>query len=323
MKKIICILPFLLLLLGACKNKKTSLTDEDKVTIEDFIEFFPEVELPVRVADTTLARKPADSTTIGYKIFTQFVPDTLIGRDFAKFGKPKLIPMGRLKEKGKETYLFVKAVAGNKKAGYLLCFSDDNTFLAGMQLVSTGFNDYNNAYGLLDKKFQITTYREKKQGANFNFKRNVYIYNSSANEFSLIFTEPNEEIIENVINPIDTLAAKHKFAGDYVRNKTNLISMRDGKSPAEIQFFVHFEKSDGCKGELKGTARFVSANTAVYVESGNPCELQFSFSKSQVTMKETGGCGSWRDIKCFFEGSFPKKKTEKQPDNRKKKTGGA
>ncbi len=318
MKKYLFFLP-LLLLLGACKNKKTSLTDDDKVTISDFIEFFPEINTPVRIADTSLLKKTADSALIGYKIFTQFVPDSLLSRDFGKEAHPKLYPLGRVKEKGKEDYLFVKAMGTNKRAAYLLCFSDDHKFLQGMPLVRTGFDNSTSAYGLLDKKFQITTYRERKQGNDYTFKRNVYFFNNTANEFTLIVTEPNEEIIQKIINPIDTLPAKHKYAGDYVKDKRNFISVRDEKSTAWIQFFVHFEKADGCKGELKGAARLVNATTAVYKESGNPCELQFTFGKNVVTIKETGGCGTWRDIKCFFEGSFPKKKTVKPEAGRKKK----
>jgi hypothetical protein len=36
-------------------------------------------------------------------------------------------------------------------------------------------------------------------------------------------------------------------------------------------------------------------------------------------MKEVEGCGSYRDIKCFFEGSFPKKKEVKPKAPKKKK----
>jgi hypothetical protein len=92
-------------------------------------------------------------------------------------------------------------------------------------------------------------------------------------------------------------------------NKRNIISVRDGKNPSEIQFFVHFEKMNGeCTGELKGSARFISKTVAQYAKGDNPCVLELSFTASRVTMKEKGGCGSYRDIKCFFEGSFYKKK---------------
>lgn len=307
MKKYLFWLP-LLLLIVACKGKKTSLEDEESVTIEEFIEFFPESPLPIRIADTTLVKKSTDSLQIGYKIFTQFIPDSLLQKDFGKGVTPRLFPLGRTQEKGKEIYLFLKATTGAKRVAYLACFSKKQEFLQMMPLVKTGFDTYSSAYGMLDRKFQITTYYEKKRADNStSFKRNVYIFNSGANEFTLILTEPNEEIIENVINPIDTLPAKNKFSGDYVKDKKNFIAVRDGRRANEALIFVHFEKGD-CHGELKGTARFTSASVAIFQESGNPCSLELNFNSNRVLMKETGGCGSYRDFKCFFEGSYPKKK---------------
>lgn len=311
MKKYLFWLPVCLLLFSACKNKKVSLTDGEEVKVTDFIEFFPEATLPFRIADTTLLQKTTDSLLIGNTIFHKFIPDSVLTMDFGKSTKPKLYAMGRAKEKGKETYLFFKAVLASKRVGYLACFNEDDQFLRAMPLVRTGGN-YTSSYGVLDKKFQITTYHETRHRDDLTFKRNVYFYNNTTSEFTLILTEPNEEIIQNVINPIDTLAAKHKLAGEYVKDKRNFISIRDGKNASEILFFVHFEKNNGdCKGELKGTARLISAKTAQYQESGNPCALEFTFSSNRVVMKETGGCGSWRDIKCFFEGSYPKKKQAK------------
>lgn len=322
MKKFLFFLPVLLLLAGACKEKKTSLKDDDKVEIGDFIEFFPETALPFRMDDTSLVKKTTDSALIGMKIFKQFIPDSVVKKDFSNLTALKLYSLARYKDKDKETYLFVKATAGSKRACYLVVFSNDNKYLNTMPLVKEGFDNSTSSYGLLDKKLQILTYRERKQGGVIStFKRNVYFYNSAANEFTLLMTEPNEEIIQDVINPIDTLKTSHKLAGDYVQNKKNFISFRDSKRPNELSFFVHFEKDKGeCKGELKGVARLVNNNLAVYQEGGNPCELQFSFKGNTVTMKETGGCGSWRDIKCFFEGSYTRKKVAKpatQPAKKK------
>ncbi|WEK38087.1 MAG: hypothetical protein P0Y53_11315 [Candidatus Pseudobacter hemicellulosilyticus] len=320
MKNYLLLLLLTLPLFFACKEKKTSMKDDEVVTVTDFIEFFPEVGLTFQLADTTLRQKTTDSLLIGNKTFHQFIPDSLLKKDFGATARPKLYALGRVKEKDRETYLFFKAVAGSKRVGYLVCFSEKEQFLQGMPLVRDGFDSQASAYGQLDKKFQITTYRDKKQAGQLSFKRNVYFYNNTANEFTLIFTEPNEEIIANVINPIDTLAAKHKFAGEYVKDKRNFVSVRDGKSASEVLVFVHFEKNGGeCKGELKGMARFVSNNVAVYQESGNPCSLQLSFSKTAVSLKETGGCGSYRDIRCFFEGSYPRKKAPKPESGGKKK----
>ena len=320
MNKFLVFLLFTLLLVN-CKSKKTSLQDEeDSVEVTDFIDFFPETALPVRIGDTTLNRKTSDSLLIGYKIFTQFIPDSILAKDFGKGIKPKLYPLGKTMEKGKEIYLFIKAVSGAKRVGYLACFNQDEEYLAALPIVRVGFDRSTSAYGLLDNKFQITTYRERKAGTEFHFKRNVYIFNNSAGSFTLIMTEPNEEIIENIINPIDTFQLKHKFSGDYVKDKRNFISVRDGKKANELLFFVHFEKDNGnCVGELKGTIRVISKTLAQYQEPGNPCALEFNFATSSLSLVETGGCGSYRDIKCFFEGRYPKKPVPKTPVTPKKK----
>jgi hypothetical protein len=230
-------------------------------------------------------------------------------KDFGKT-KPKIYSLGRAKEKGKETYLFAKAVQGTKRVGYLVTFDKKDNYLNTLPIVKTGMGNLNKTFGSLDKKYQITTYREGKNKSGDNtFKRNVYIYNSASNDFTLILTEPNEDIMEDVINPIDTLSQKNKLTGDYISNKKNFISFRDGKSQNEILFFTHFEKSKGeCVGELKGAARFVSSKVARYKENGNPCTIEFTFNPSSVVMKEIEGCGSYRDIKCFFDATFPKKK---------------
>lgn len=314
MKKIL-----LLLLLFACKNKQTSLQDDSTVTVSDFIEFFPEVSLPFTVYDTTLTRKVNDSMLIGQKNFTKFIPDTIYRKEFGK-STPKLYAMGRAVEKKKEKYLFIKAISGSKRVAYLVVFSKDEKFLRAMPLVRSGFDRTVSAHGLLDNKFQITTYRESKRTADeVRYKRNVYFYDRNSDQFTLIVTEPNEDIIQDVINPIDTLPAKHKYAGDYVVDKRNFVSIRDGKNASEIQFFVHFEKMKGeCNGELKGQARMISNTVAQYAPGGNPCVLLLTFSGNKVTLKEKGPCGSYRDIKCFFEGSYTKKKNKKSEIKNKK-----
>jgi len=310
---VLCVLAWIAM--GCKDKKKTSLTGEEPVEVADFIEFFPEANLPVLIADTTLSRKISDSLLIAYSVFTQFVPDSVLKKDFNKL-KPKIYPLGRVKEKGRETYLFVKAIQGTKRLAYLVTFDNNDKYLNTLRLLRSG-EDYSKVFGSLDKKFQITTYRERKNATgDITFKRNVYIYNNASNDFTLILTEPNDEIMEDVLNPIDTLSQKNKYTGDYPANKKNFISFRDGKNSSEILFFTHFEKNKGeCVGEIKGAARFISSKKAVYKEAGNPCTLEFTFTTSSVYMKEVEGCGSFRDIRCFFEGTYPKKKNKPAKKN--------
>ena len=282
----------------------------------DFIEYFPEIDLPYHVADSTLLRTQKDS--IRYPIVTRFLPDSIFFRDFKT--PPSIYPLARAVEKGKETYLFAKAVSGNKRVVYLICFDKNDNFLNAMPLIRSATDKNEISAAILDKKFQITTYRERKNASgDISYKRNVYIYNSGGNVFNLILTEPNEEMIEATINPIDTFPRKNKLSGDYIKNAENILSIRDGRNANELTFFVHFEKDKGkCVGELKGVARLVSATVAQYKVNGNPCALEFTFGANFITMKETGGCGSYRDIKCFFEESFPRKKPAKAKPARKK-----
>jgi len=320
MKKYLGILLFVVF--ASCKDKKASLQDEASVEVTDFIEFFPQAATPFRVADTNLSKKISDSLLIPVAVFSKFIPDSLLQKDFGKSAKVKLYPLARVKEKGKgkETYLFIKAESGSKRAGYLAVFDKDETFTDMVQFVRSGFDRSTSSYGLLDSKFQITTYREEKRPGNeLKFKRNVYIFNAAANVLTLIVTEPNEEMIENVINPIDTLPKKNKLSGDYVKDKNNFVSIRDGRNPTEYRIFIHFEKNKReCVGELKGRARMVSKTMARFEEPGNPCSLELVFGATTVTMKEVGGCGTYRDIKCFFEGTYPRKKEVKPKTATKK-----
>ena len=66
-----------------CKNKHASLAGQEHVDMKDFIEAFPKITLPYRVADTNLA-KISDTTTISHAVFSEFVPDTVLVNAFGK-----------------------------------------------------------------------------------------------------------------------------------------------------------------------------------------------------------------------------------------------
>src|SRR5215212_4120072 len=92
-----CLVIVLALVMSACKSKKPSLSGEDPVEVGDFIDFFPESKLPYRFSDSTLLKKDTDSLLISHKVFTQFIPDSILARAFGKNTKLKVYPMARIK----------------------------------------------------------------------------------------------------------------------------------------------------------------------------------------------------------------------------------
>jgi hypothetical protein len=299
-------------LLFSCKSKKTSLAGNDEqVDTHDFVGFFQPLKLPYEVGDTLLRRKEAETSLIDGTLFSRFVPDSVLTRYFNKELRIKLYAIGKVSVPDHETYLFVKASAPGRKALFILCFDKKDNFAAARPVLYSD-NEFNST-GLasLDAKYTLTvTHQRKGPDGEILYKKDAYVFND-AGVFTLIMTESNEAATRTppIYNPIDTASHKHKYTGDYSQDKRNIISVRDGKDPSRILFFVHFEKDNGdCKGELKGVARFISPTVARYTSNGDPCMIEFTFSPTGVAMKELGGCGNHRDIKCFFEGEFMKRK---------------
>ena len=65
-----------IILFVACKHKPVSLSGDEPVNADAFFAAFTKVSLPYYVADTNL-EKLADTTVIGYKVISQFIPDTI------------------------------------------------------------------------------------------------------------------------------------------------------------------------------------------------------------------------------------------------------
>lgn len=303
-----------LLVFAACKSKRTTLTDDETVTPAEFIEFFPEMKLPYSVADSSLSKKNNDSSIIGNKIVTQMIGDSVLRKQFGANAKPKIYPIGRVPVKKRETYVFIKAVTPTKKAVYLLTFDKNDSFKTALPLLVQDADPQTMQSAGMDSKYTISITRQRKKAdGTSTYRKDAYIYNDIG-VYTLILTESNEEAstAEEIVNPLDTAARKNKFSGDYIKDKRNMVAVRDGKSATQIRFFVHFEKDKGtCRGELRGEATFVKPDIAVYRESGDPCVLQFTFTANAVSMLEVEGCGNYRDIKCFFEDSLPRKKEAK------------
>jgi len=313
MNKYLLVIVFALLLFS-CKNKKVSLAENDEeVDIPGFLELVRPLKLPYLVTDTIFRHKEPETAVINTKLFTRLVPDTILTRWFGKEGKPHLYAVGKIKVPKQETYLFVKGTTKDRRILYIICFDKKNRFTAARPILYSDNEPGITGQASMDSKYTLTVSHQRKgSDGQVLYKKDAYIF-SEESGFVLILTESNEtrSKIPPVFNPIDTLPRKHKFSGDYAQDRRNIVSIRDGKDPSRFLFFVHFEKDDGtCNGELKGEAKFGAAGIARYKSYSDPCAIEFSFSAGGVTLKEQGGCGVHRDIKCFFEGYFERRSKE-------------
>jgi hypothetical protein len=320
MKKclLLTVLSLLFLFFYSCKSKKVSLAvNDDKVNIADFLEYFQQLKLPYGVTDTILRRKEPETAVINYSLFTRLIPDSILFHLFGKTVHPHLYAMGKIKVPDAESYLFVKATTKDRRAMYMLCFDKKDHFAAARPVLYSDESDVRGGVSGrmdMDARYTLTLLHQRKAAdGQVVYHKDAYVFNEDTG-LLLILTESNEakNKIPPVYDPIDTLSRKHKFSGDYAQDKRNLIAIRDGKDPSRFLFFIHFEKDEGtCNGELKGEAKFVSPGVARYRSYSDPCTLEFSFGPDGVSIKETGGCGVHRDIKCFFEGYYERRKTAK------------
>ncbi len=316
--RIIFLLALASVLLPGCKSKKKpSLAGEDPVEISDFIAFFPEKKPAFQFGDSALLRKERDSLLISYKVFTQFVPDSLLRKTFGKNVKPKLYPMARIK--GDATYLFTKAVSADKRIAFVLALDKKDQYIDALPVLQVDLSPATQQTVSFDKGYSITRTVIRKN-ADGSLSEGKDVYGLSDGKFSLIMTDALDDKITELINPIDTFSRKQRYTADYGSGKLNLVSVRDGRKKDRITFFVHFDKNNGaCTGELKGEAIIRTPNVAEYREGGDPCVLRFTFTPSSVTLKEVEGCGVHRGLRCSFDGTFPRKKDPPKPAIKKTK----
>lgn len=308
-----------MIFLLACKHKKkVTLSGDEPVIVSDFIEFFQPFGLPFQYADTALARTEKDSLLVGYKIFNQFVPDSVLGKIYGKGARPRIYALGKLPVAKAETYLLVKTVHNEKRALLVLAFDKKDKYLASFTALRPDMSAATTQSLSVDRRYTFTkTVFRRNPDASFSEGKDVYVLNESARQFTLIMTDALEDRPTELINPIDTLLRKHKWSADYARDKMNLVSIRDGRRPDRLSFFIHFEKDNGaCTGELKGEAFIRGNNRAEYRVDGDPCKLIFLFNSGSVTLKEQEGCGAHRGLKCSFNATYPRKK-EAKPTGKK------
>ena len=97
---------FCLVLLFSCGEKKTDLTGNTPLKINDFNKAFKLATLPVTITDTNLT-KFTDTVQIGHKALVQFIPDSIVEQIIAdKDKKAVLHPILKI-EKEEEYYLLL------------------------------------------------------------------------------------------------------------------------------------------------------------------------------------------------------------------------
>lgn len=316
----VCLTAFVLLLASCKGDKKVKTQADDDITLKEFVGFFPVATFPYTINDTVLNRKEKDSLKISLVAFKTFVPDSVFSRYFGTKGKTKLFPLVKGKDSDENIFLFIKSVAAGKKA-YVFCFTKDLKYINSKEIAETDKEPSYRRYCEVNKNmnFKIVT-ETKRPGEQSDIKEDNFFLDNSG-QFRTAVVLSNKDLSDEIpVNPIDTLPRKNKYSADYAQDKKNIVSVRDGANPKNCLFFIHFSRNDGeCTGELKGKAEFIAPNRARFTDKTGPCGIEFTFTTTSVNIKETGGCGNYRGITCFFEGTYAKKKEPVKPKEKKKK----
>lgn len=299
-----------LIVAGCAEKKKILLSGEEPVTPSDFISFFEPLSKPITLADSLLTKKYADSLSISIPILRGVLPDSVLQPFINKKEKPSFHAIGKIEVPDAEKYVLIHYASRSKRLVWVLVFDKELLFQSATSFFYPLPEKGIQQSLLIDRKFLFSVLQLRKNAdASFSEGKSVYVYNEAAKQFTLIMTEALEDKVEELINPIDTLPATRKYTADYTQGKMNLVSIRDGRKPDRLTFFIHFEKRNGeCTGELKGEAFWKSPTKAEYRQAGDPCVLQFVFSNGGVRIQEQN-CGSRRSAGCLFDGSFVRKKT--------------
>lgn len=312
---------FLMLFVVACKDKTASLSSDQPVQAMDFFKAFTKLKLPYTIADTNIL-KTVDTTSISYDVLKQFVPDSALQTLSAK--KPqslKIHAAGKI-ENENEIYLLTTITDGKKTTLLTYLFDKKQHYLNHLSLLNNQSRDgYVHSVNInTEPTFLIV--REKTEDNKYSYTKNGYAYSKETKGFMEVINDSNEDEKKNseILNPIDTLAKTYKYSGDYVQDKKNFISVRDGNKPGNYVFFLHVNKEDdACIGELKGVLKMVNETKAVFQQNGDPCVIDFTFSSNKIEVKERGSCGNYRGMTCMFDDSYRKKKAQLPSSKKSKK----
>lgn len=298
----------LALFLAGCggKNGGSGFSDEDDSNT--YSEYFKEMTPPYALSDSGLLANK-DTTLIRSAEWESIIPDSVAKDLFGSAQKVKYTPLGMFKGKKKETYFLVKGTRENRKAALIVVKGPEQE-TAVLPFLKPDTDASTKQKSSFEANFSVVRSTTRKLANDIlQDGKEVYAYSDIGKTFDLVMTDQLDDAKLELINPIDTLGKTFTYAGDYGKDKRNLVSVRDGRKKGLITVFVHIEKNDGtCTGEIKGDAELVDETTAIYRTAGDPCVMTIKFGKSAVTLEEQEGCGSRRDLECSFNGSFNKRK---------------
>lgn len=305
----------MMMLMFACNNQKEQTPEEEEsgeFNYENFSARFKEVTLPYQISDTGLLDNN-DTAGIRNASFAASIPDSIKQKLVGKTTGLKMVPLAKFSAPKAEQYYIIKVISGNKKAVMLTVFDKEGSYAASIPFLIPDAKSETNQMSSVDKSFSISRSINRRTKDDVVIEgKDVYVFNNEAKDFILIMTDLLDDSEQELINPIDTFGKVQKYTGDYTNGKRNMVSVRDGRTENERNIFIHFEKSgEECIGELKGTVLMTSSNTAAFRGAGNPCVLEITFATNKVTLKEVEGCGSFRDLKCTFDGTYTRKKETK------------
>jgi hypothetical protein len=304
----------ILLALIGCAETKTDLSGNTPLKINDFNAAFKNIDLPIRINDTNLVTF-TDTIEIGRKALEQFLPDSVVDAIAPKLLKnASIFTVGKI-EKETEYYLLLNNKDAKKQTLSVIAFSKKNVFLGyqiltQFELLQKGSQFYGKT--LLINKEPTFLIEENKLDPEQGLTNEKKGWAYTEQGFRLIYLDANVKPAQKaILNPIDTLPTLNTFSGDYARDKKNFIALRDFGNANKYQFFLHFEKKEGsCVGELKGLLNF-NKNQATFSEKGDPCTIQFTIIGNIIKIKEDGNCGNHRNMTCYFNDSYDKKRKKK------------
>ncbi|MBM3441605.1 MAG: hypothetical protein FJX89_02770 [Bacteroidetes bacterium] len=292
----------------SCVEKRANLAIDQDLAPRQFVGSFPEIPLPWTLTEAMLSSKPGDSLLINQALVKRYIPDSVYKKHFRRAEHPRFHIIGRISVKEGETYILVRASYRSTVLAYLLCFDLTDSFRVSKPVLQLPVDArYKNEFSV-DRRHVMSKIRSRTgRDGQLTYRKDAWVYNT-AGVFTLVLTESNEPIDEEVYNPIDTFPATRPLSGDYRLSARDFLSIRDGHSDKRLTFFLHMERKEwACTGELRGELNLVTPTLAHYDRADDHCILEFSFRRNAVTVRELSACGNRRSVRCTFSGTYRRK----------------